>query len=108
MFFLRWFRRQPLQSGINIPAGGLSGEAGIAARVDMVRFEALAEAACNSLFEADHASVRNRIGEVRRYFDAAIHAAKRANLPQEAARLTRRRVQVMRAYDSQIRHSSGR
>jgi hypothetical protein len=104
MFFRGWFRRLPLRAKAGVPAERPAGDDGIAARVDMVRFEALAEAAYNSLFENGRVGEKRRFGEVRGYFNAAIDAAERARLPHEATRLARRRDQALRAYKSQIRY----
>lgn len=82
-------------------------EAGIIARVDMVRLEALAEAAYDAMYEARLHGARNRYEEARYHFDRAIEAAHRARLHDEAARLKRRRDHVGRVYNSQFRYSGG-
>ena len=82
-------------------------EAGIAARVDMVRLEALAEAAYDAMYEARLHGAKNRYEEARYHFDRAIEAAHRARLYDEAARLKRRRDHVGRVYNSQFRYSGG-
>jgi hypothetical protein len=82
-------------------------EAGIAARVDMVRLEALAEAAYDAMYEARLHGARDRYEEARLHFDHAIEAAHRAGLHEEAGRLKRRRDHVARVYSSQFRYSGG-
>lgn len=82
-------------------------EAGITARVDMVRLEALAEAAYDAMYEARLHGAKNRYEEARYHFDRAIEAAHRARLYDEAARLKRRRDHVGRVYNSQFRYSGG-
>ncbi|HEX3487393.1 MAG TPA: hypothetical protein VHT51_20220 [Micropepsaceae bacterium] len=82
-------------------------ETGIAARVDMVRLEALAEASYDAMYEARLHGAKNRYEEARYYFDRAIEAAQRARLYEEAARLKRRRDHVGRVYNSQFRYSGG-
>jgi hypothetical protein len=82
-------------------------EPGIAARVDMVRLEALAEAAYDAMYEARLHGAKNRYEEARYYFDRAIEASHRARLYEEAARLKRRRDHVVRVYNSQFRYSGG-
>ncbi|HEY4264054.1 MAG TPA: hypothetical protein VGM72_01950 [Micropepsaceae bacterium] len=82
-------------------------EAGIDARVDMVRLEALAEAAYDAMYEARLHGARNRYEEARYYFERAMEAAHRARLYEEAARLKRRRDHVGRVYNSQFRYSGG-
>jgi hypothetical protein len=82
-------------------------EAGIAARVDLVRLEALAEAAYDAMYEARLHGAKNRYEEARYHFDRAIEAAQRARLHDEAARLKRRRDHVGRVYNSQFRYSGG-
>ena len=82
-------------------------EAGIIARVDMVRLEALAEAAYDAMYEARLHGAKNRYEEARYHFDRAIEAAHRARLHDEAARLKRRRDHVGRVYNSQFRYSGG-
>ena len=95
-------RRQQAQ-----PAARMIDEAGITARVDMVRLEALAEAAYDAMYEARLHGARNRYEEARYYFDRAIEASQRARLFDEAARLKRRRDHVGRVYNSQFRYSGG-
>src|SRR3954467_4688680 len=82
-------------------------EEGIIARVDMVRLEALAEAAYDAMYEARLHGAKNRYEEARYHFDRAIEAAHRARLYDEAARLKRRRDHVGRVYNSQFRYSGG-
>jgi len=89
------------------PAERAVDEAGIIARVDMVRLEALAEAAYDAMYEARLHGAKNRYEEARYHFDRAIEAAHRARLHEEAARLKRRRDHVGRVYNSQFRYSGG-
>ena len=69
--------------------------------------EALAEAAYDAMYEARHAGAKHRFEEALHKFEGAIDAARRSHLPQEVARLTRRRDQGVRIYNSQFRYSSG-
>lgn len=107
MSLVDWWRKRRAKKQVPVPVAKASKEAGIAARVDMVRLEAMAEAAYDAMYEARLGGAKNRFEEARVNFDRAIEAAKRAHLPQEAARLTRRRDQVVRIYNSQFRYSSG-
>jgi hypothetical protein len=107
MSILDWWRRRRASSRTQAPVAKMSREAGIVARVDMVRLEAMAEAAYDAMYEARLAGAKHRFEEARLNFDRAIEAARRARLPQEAARLTRRRDQVVRIYNSQFRYSGG-
>ena len=107
MTIAEWWRKRRARKQVQTPAARASREAGIVARVDMVRLEALAEAAYDAMYEAKLVGARDRYEEARLYFDRAIEAARRARLPQEAARLTRRRNQVARIYNSQFRYTGG-
>jgi hypothetical protein len=100
-----WWHR--LRSGRrrSIHASREASEAGITARVDMVRFEALAEAAHEAMYEARLRGARGCYEEARSHFAGAIEAAQRAGLHEEAARLKRRRDHVARVYNSQFRYS---
>ena len=89
------------------PCTRILDEAGITARVDMVRLEALAEAAYDAMYEARLHGAKNRYEEARYHFDRAIEAAHRARLYDEAARLKRRRDHVGRVYNSPFRYSGG-
>ena len=89
------------------PAVRVLDETGITARVDMVRLEALAEAAYDAMYEARLHGAKNRYEEARYYFDRAMEAATLAHLYEEAARLKRRRDHVGRVYNSQFRYSGG-
>jgi hypothetical protein len=82
-----------------------ASEAGITARVDMVRFEALAEAAHEAMYEARLRGAKGCYEEARAHFASAIEAAQRAGLHEEAGRLKRRRDHVARVYNSQFRYS---
>ena len=55
-------------------------EDGIIARVDMVRLEALAEAAYDAMYEARLHGAKNRYEEARFHFDGAIEAARQSPL----------------------------
>ena len=104
-----WHRRRERRErryGVK-PAERTVDEAGIIARVDMVRLEALAEAAYDAMYEARLHGAKNRYEEARYHFDRAIEAAHRARLHEEAARLKRRRDHVGRVYNSQFRYSGG-
>lgn len=79
-------------------------ETAIAARVDLVRLEAFAEAAYEAMRECRPESARSRYEEARMHFDRAIEAAHRANLHDEAARLARRRDQIGQVYQGQMRY----
>ena len=89
------------------PSARILDETGITARVDMVRLEALAEAAYDAMYEARLHGAKNRYEEARYHFDRAIEAAHRARLYDDAARLKRRRDHVGRVYNSQFRYSGG-
>jgi hypothetical protein len=110
MTIREWWHRRREQRGRRQKAKPLArvlDEAGIAARVDMVRLEALAEAAYDAMYEARLHGAKNRYEEARYYFDRGIEAAQRARLYEEAARLKRRRDHVGRVYNSQFRYSGG-
>jgi hypothetical protein len=107
MSIFSWWRKRRTHRRAQTPIAKASKDAGIAARVDMVRLEAMAEAAYDAMYEARLAGAKHRFEEARLNFDGAIEAARRAHLPQEAARLTRRRDQVVRIYISQFRYSGG-
>ena len=104
-----WHRRRErrLRGEKTRPLTRVLDEAGINARVDMVRLEALAEAAYDAMYEARLHGAKNRYEEARYYFDRAMEAAHRARLYEEAARLKRRRDHVGRVYNSQFRYSGG-
>jgi len=103
-----WQKRRDRQRKEEIkPCARILDEAGITARVDMVRLEALAEAAYDAMYEARLHGAKNRYEEARYHFDRAIEAAHRARLYDEAARLKRRRDHVGRVYNSQFRYSGG-
>jgi len=101
-----WHRRRQRKRNAKLVFRVLD-EDGITARVDMVRLEALAEAAYDAMYEARLRGARNHYEEARFYFDRAIDAAHRARLHDEAARLKRRRDHVSRVYNSQFRYSGG-
>ena len=102
-----WWQRRRERKRRARPLSRMVDEEGIIARVDMVRLEALAEAAYDAMYEARLHGARNRYEEARFYFDGAIEAAHRARLHDEAARLKRRRDHVGRVYNSQFRYSGG-
>lgn len=101
-----WRNRQARKKGPRLTARAID-EAGIAARVDMVRLEALAEAAYDAMYEARAQGAKDHYEEARVHFDRAIEAAHRAGLSDEAVRLKRRRDHVSRVYNSQFRYSGG-
>jgi hypothetical protein len=105
MTFAAWWRRVLSRKGRSRPISREASEAGITARVDMVRFEALAEAAHEAMYEARLRGAKGCYEEARAHFAGAIEAAQRAGLHEEAARLKRRRDHVARVYNSQFRYS---
>ena len=107
MTISQWWRRRRQRKHGAAPAGKVLDEAGISARVDMVRLEALAEAAYDAMYEARLHGAKNRYEEARFHFDRSIEAAHRAHLFEEAARLKRRRDHIARVYNSQVRYSGG-
>jgi len=100
-----WWRRRRAKKRADAQMARASNEAGITARVDMVRLEALAEAAYDAMYEARLHGARDRYEEARMHFEAAIEAANRARLYEEAGRLKRRRDHIARVYNSQFRYS---
>jgi hypothetical protein len=102
-----WWRKRCARKQARTIEAKASREAGITARVDMVLLEALAEAAYDAMYEAKLVGAKGRYEEARLNFDRAIEAARRAHLLKEAARLTRRRNQVARIYNSQFRYTGG-
>ena len=107
MTISQWWRKRRQRKHGAMPVGRVLDEAGITARVDMVRLEALAEAAYDAMYEARLHGAKNRYEEARFHFDRAIEAAHRARLFEEAARLKRRRDHIGRVYNSQFRYSGG-
>jgi hypothetical protein len=107
MTIAEWWRKRRSRKEAGTATAKASREAEIAAGVAMARLEALAEAAYDAMYEAKLVGAKDRYEEARLNFDCAIDAARRARLPQEAARLTRRRNQVSRIYNSQFRYSGG-
>lgn len=100
-----WWRRR-MGSGTRKSASSrIPDEKAIAARVDLVRLEAFAEAAYEAMRECRPESARIRYEEAREQFDLAIGAAQRANLHDEVARLKRRRDQIGQVYQGQMRYS---
>ena len=106
MTIARWWRklRASTRKGSGIRR---SNEAGIIARVDMVRLEALAEAAVSAMYDSRQSGAKDCYADARYHFEGAIEAARRAGLSEEAARLKRRRDHVARVYKHQFRYSSG-
>ena len=100
-----WRKRRVKKHGINFIR--TSDEEGITARVDMVRLEALAEAAYDAMYESRLHGAKNCYEEARFHFDRAIEAAHRAGLHEEGARLKRRRDHIARVYNSQFKYSGG-
>jgi acyl-CoA synthetase (NDP forming) len=72
----------------------------IAARVDMVRYAAFAEAAAETMETGPAADARARFDEACLFFTQAIEAASRAGLPTEAAELKGRRAALKRVFDA--------
>jgi tetratricopeptide (TPR) repeat protein len=106
MNVLQWWRkRRARRRTSNVAQASI--ESAIAARVDMVRLEAYAEAAYDAMYEARLYGAKDRYEDARRHFDRAIEAAQRAGLHEEATRLKRRRDHVSRVYNSQFRFSGG-
>ena len=105
MTFASWWRRVLSRRGKSRYVSREASEAGITARVDMVRFEALAEAAHEAMYEARLRGAKGCYEEARSHFASAIEAAQRAGLHEEATRLKRRRDHVARVYNSQFRYS---
>src|SRR5262245_49989569 len=106
MKILQWWRKRLTRKRVS-SAAQASLEAAIAARVDMVRLEAYAEASYDAMYEARLYGAKDRYEDARRHFDRAIEAAQRAGLHEEASRLKRRRDHVSRVYNSQFRYSGG-
>jgi hypothetical protein len=106
MTIAAWWRRLlRSRNGRSRHASREASEAGITARVDMVRCEALAEAAHEAMYEARLRGAKDCYEEARSHFAGAIEAAQRAGLHEESARLKRRRDHVARVYNSQFRYS---
>ena len=105
MTFAAWWHRLLSRRRRSRYASREASEAAITARVDLVRFEALAEAAHEAMYEARLRGARGCYEEARSHFAAAIDAAQRAGLHEEATRLKRRRDHVARIYNSQFRYS---
>jgi hypothetical protein len=104
MSIARWWRK--LRAKTRRAAGmRLSNEEGITARVDMVRLEALGEAAFSAMYDSRQHGARDCFEDARYHFERAIEAARRAGLHEEAARLKRRRDHVARVYNHQFRYS---
>ena len=100
-----WWRRWRMRSRGKSPSAIASNEAGITARVDMVRLEALAEAAHEAMYEAKLRGAKDCYEQACAHFAGAIEAARRAGLHEEATRLKNRRDHVVRVYNSQFRYS---
>jgi hypothetical protein len=92
-----WWRRRPLRS---VPDGGEpKGDT-----AELARLELLAEQAYAAMYDVPPLrSVKDDYDNARLYFQRAIDAARRLGLPNEVARLTRRRDRVCAVYDSQFR-----
>jgi hypothetical protein len=106
MTIVGWWRKRQLKKR-TAQIARKSNEDGITARVDMVRMEALAEAAYDAMYEARLHGARDCYDKARFHYDRAVEAAQRAGLFEEASRLKRRRDHVARVYNSQFRYSSG-
>ena len=105
MTLLKRWRRWRARRRARLLSAAASNEAGITARVDMVRLEALAEAAHEAMYEARLRGAKGCYEEACAHFAGAIDAAQRAHLHEEANRLKRRRDHVVRVYNSQFRYS---
>ncbi len=105
MSILDWWRKRMGSVRRLSPSSRVLDEAAIAARVDLVRLEAFAEAAYEAMRESRPQGARSRYEEARGNFDQAIEAANRARLHDEAARLKRRRDQIGKVYNGQMRYS---
>lgn len=84
----------------------MSREEGIAARADMVRFEALAEAAYEAMYEARLYGAKDCYEQARDLLQRAVAAAERAGLYGEARRLRRRAAHIAAVYKSQFRSTA--
>jgi hypothetical protein len=102
-----WWRKRRARGRATPQISKRTNEAGITARVEMVKLEALAEAAYDAMYEARLYGAKDRYEEARLHFGRAIEAAQRAGLTEEATRLKRRRDHVVRVYNSQFRYSGG-
>ena len=76
MTIAEWWRKRRSRKLAQPVAAKASKEAGITARVDMVRLEALAEAAYDAMYEAKLVGAKNRYEEAKLHFDRAIEAAR--------------------------------
>src|SRR5579872_5830024 len=108
MSILDWWRKRMSSRTRDLASGRVLDEAGIAARVDLVRLEAFGEAAYEAMRETRSETARVRYEEARQHFERAIEAAQRARLPDEAVRLKRRRDQIGQFYHGQMRYSGNR
>ena len=99
-----WWRRRMGSGKRKTASSRIPDESAIAARVDLVRLEAFAEAAYEAMRECRPETARGRYEEARMHFDSAIDAALRAHLHDEAARLARRRDQIGQVYQGQMRY----
>jgi hypothetical protein len=107
MSVLGWWRKRMKQISRGSNSGRTLDDAAIAARVDLVRLEAFAEAAYQAMRECRPQDARSRYEESRVNFDGAIDAARRARLADEVTRLQRRRDQISQIYSGQMRYSGG-
>ena len=79
----------------------------IAARVDLVRFAAFAEAAAETMEMGPAGTLRERYEEACGFFARAIDAAERARIAQEIVRLKARRASLRRTFEAMRRQKSG-
>ncbi len=105
MSILGWWRKRMRRASRRSDSCRALDEAAIAARADMVRLEAFAEAAYHAMRECRPQNARSRYEEARIQFERAIEAAQRARLADEVARLQRRRDQIGQIYNGQMRYS---
>ena len=73
------------------------------ANAELARLEALAEAACEAMYEARPPAVKDFCDDAMRYFGEAIVAAERGNSTADVERLIRRRGHIWQVYTHQFR-----
>jgi len=107
MSILGWWRKRTQRRRGGSGSCRVLDEAGVSARVDLLRLEAFAEAAYEAMRDARPQYARRRYEEARGHFDRAIDAAQRARLHDEVVRLKRRREHIGQVYNGQMRYSGG-
>jgi hypothetical protein len=108
MSIVDWWRKRMKSKRRASGSARVLDEAAIAARVDLVRLEAFAEASYEAMRESRGQTAKLRYEEARAHFDLAIDAAQRAHLQDEAVRLRKRRDQIGQVYHGQMRYSGDR